>query len=390
MKPRTRLAIAHSFYRLPGGEDQYVRSQIDLMRHHHDVQVIERCNEDLNAGLGTTARMTWSSRLVGELEQELDGFQPHVVHVHNVYPALGPAVHMAARRLTIPLVMTVHNQRLRCPNGLMFTEGSPCRRCERGLYTNAIRHDCFQTRTQAAAYATSLWLHRFILRLEEQVALFIAPSVFMRDRLLEWGIAEHRVAMIRNFTPLPNDASSEPGRYGIYLGRLSIEKGLPELLRALREAGDPPFWFVGDGPSEVALRRLAGQLELDRTQFLGRVDYPEIPGIVRGARYLVLPSLCDENAPLAALEAMAEGRPLLVTRAGGLPELVQEGAGLICDRGSVADMAAQIRRMASDDDLCRRAGASALSFARRELLPSMHRQRLEGAYARAVAYRFQG
>jgi glycosyltransferase involved in cell wall biosynthesis len=82
---------------------------------------------------------------------------------------------------------------------------------------------------------------------------------------------------------------------------------------------------------------------------------------------------------------MAEGRPLLVTRVGGLPELVQQGCGLACDRGNVVELAARIQQLATDDDLCRRAGASALTFARRELDPGVHRQRLEDAYARVTA-----
>jgi glycosyltransferase involved in cell wall biosynthesis len=383
----TRLTIVHSFYRTAGGEDHYVRSQINLMRARHAVQLIERRNEELPHGLATIARMTWSSRQADELERELREFRPDIVHVHNAYPALGPAVHAATRRLRIPLVMTVHNQRLRCPNGLTFTQGRPCRRCEPGRYVNAVRHDCFSSGGQAAAYAASLWIHRFVLGLEHQVALFVAPSEFMRDRLLEWGIAEHRVAMIRNFASSTAGASAELGRYGLYLGRLSAEKGLHELLQALRQAGDPPFLVVGDGPSQPALRRLAGELELGRTRFLGRVDRQAIPGILRGARYAVTPSLCDENAPLGALEAMAEGRPLLVTRAGGLPELVRQGSGLMCERGSVAELAARIRRLEGDDDLCRTAGASALAFARRELDPGLHRRRLQDAYARVTADR---
>jgi glycosyltransferase involved in cell wall biosynthesis len=252
------------------------------------------------------------------------------------------------------------------------------------MYANAALHRCFPKRSQAAAYATTLWVHRFAMRLEGRVALFVAPSAFLHDRLLAWGIESDRVVTIRNFTNIRAEDPPRLGRHGLYLGRLSSEKGLPGLLEALRLADDPPFLVVGDGPLGPALRQLARDLGLERTEFLGRLPHHEVPQVLAAARYLVMPSQCDENAPLAALEAMASGRPLLVTRVGGLPELVEGGGGFVCERGDVAGMAAQLRRLVRDDSLCRLAGTSALRFAFRELAPGMHRRNLEAAYSRAV------
>jgi glycosyltransferase involved in cell wall biosynthesis len=104
---------------------------------------------------------------------------------------------------------------------------------------------------------------------------------------------------------------------------------------------------------------------------------------MRAARYLVMPSRSDENAPLAALEAMAEGRPLLVSRAGGLPELVANRPGLTFERGDSSDLAAKLRLL-DDDNLCRQAGVASLRFARRRLTPEVHRRGLEEAYAAAI------
>jgi len=378
-----RILLAHSFYRVAGGEDRYVLAQSDLLRARHQVELLARRNQDLPGGPRTAAAMVWSPRLTGQVVAELRRFRPDVVHLHNPYPALGPAVHMAAARHGTPLVMTVHNFRLRCPNGLQFTQGAPCRRCENGAYANAVLRGCLPTRTQSAAYAASLWAHRFVLRLQERVGLFLAPSRFLRGRLLEWGVPEHRVALVRNFTSLPPDASPQVGGAGLYLGRLSVEKGPVELLRALREAGDPPFQIAGDGPLEADLRRLAAGLGLRRVRFLGRLDHAGASRVLAASRYLAVPSVCDDNAPLAALEALAAGRPLLVSRAGGLPELVAEATGLLCEPGDVAGLAASLGRLASDDELCRAMGAAAVEFARREFSPSRHVRRLEQAYRAA-------
>jgi glycosyltransferase involved in cell wall biosynthesis len=357
-----------------------VLQQLELLRAHHDVELLGPNNQELGAELRTVARMAWSKSLTREVLRAIERVQPNVVHIHNIYPALGPAVHLAARRGHVPLVMTVHNSRLRCPNGLMFTQGSLCRRCEKGIYIHATRNACFPTRRQAQAYAINLWMHRFVLQLEGRVSYFIAPSQFMHKRLLDWGMHENRVATVRNFTSVRSGASPEVGAYGFYVGRLSGEKGLRDLLLALQIAGDPPFRIAGAGPLAEQLQALAAELGLRRVEFLGWLDRQQIGRSMTEARYLVVPSRHDENAPLAALEAMAEGRPLLVAQSGGLPELVADGGGLVFQRGDVADLAAKLRLL-DDDKLCLEAGTAALRFAREELAPDIHRQRLEEVYS---------
>jgi glycosyltransferase involved in cell wall biosynthesis len=375
-----RVLVAHSFYRLPGGEDRYVMNQLDLLAGRHAVELLGRQNRDLSGGVDTLSRMTFGRTVKREVDEAITRFRPDLVHLHNAYPSLGPAVHSASERHGVPLVMTVHNFRLRCPNGYMFTEGAPCRRCETGVYAHAMLHHCFASRAQSVSYATALWIHRFVLKLERKVALFIAPSEFVRDRLLQWGIPGERVRVVRNFTGL-SLGDSEPGDYGVYLGRLSSEKGLDVLVRALERAGDPPFRFVGDGPERAALETRARELGLSRAIFAGQLPHEEVTPLLRRSRYIVFSSVWDENAPIAALEAMASGRPLLVTRTGGLPELVRGGEGLACETGDEAGLASNIRKLVEDDDLCRRMGGRALRRARAELSPASHLRGLEEAYA---------
>ena len=266
----------------------------------------------------------------------------------------------------------------------MFTEGESCRRCEGGLYHNAVIHRCFPSRGQAAGYAAALWTHRFLLRLDEKVSLYLTPSEFVRRRMLEWGFDGQRVQVVRNFTTI-HENSVEPGDYGLYLGRISSEKGIEVLLRSLRKAGDPSFKIVGDGPILDDLRELALHLELRNTDFLGRLAHDEVRAVVRKSRFLALPSSWDENAPLAALEAMALGRPLLVTATGGLVELVRNGEGIACPVGDENALASAIRALNDDDDKCRTLGTQALRRAKDEFVPRTHLDRLEAAYERCLA-----
>ncbi|MGH9196409.1 MAG: glycosyltransferase family 4 protein, partial [Acidimicrobiia bacterium] len=276
-------------------------------------------------------------------------------------------------------VMTVHNLRLRCPNGLMYTEGAVCRRCQRGNYAHATLHECFSSRKQGLAYASSLWLHRFVLRLESKVTQFIAPSEFMRQRLVDWGIASDRVSLVRCVTPIPPEVP-DLGAHGIFVGRVSAEKGLDILLQGLAGAGDPPFRIVGDGPEFGDVARLAQRLGLKRTEFVGKVDKYQVSELMRDSRFVVIPSRWEENAPLVAAEAMALGRPLIVSRIGGLPEFVAGGAGISFPVDDVSELAEAIRRLTDDAESCRDMGNHAREFALREFSGDRHVVRLQELY----------
>jgi glycosyltransferase involved in cell wall biosynthesis len=379
-----RILIAHCFYRLPGGEDRYVEQQLDVLGPRHTVELLARRNEDLGGNLDTARRMLKSDKETRAVEDTIAGFKPDVIHLHNSYPSLGPAVQLAAQRQGVPLVMTVHNFRLRCPNGYMFTEGKPCYRCEGGLYHNALLHNCFPSRGQAATYAAALWLHRFVLRVQDKVTLFLTPSRYVSERVLSWGFDPRRVKVVRNFTDISPRAGI-PGSYGIYVGRLSSEKGLDVMLRALAHAGDPPFRIVGDGTVRGELDALTRELGLTNTVFEGRVAPAQVSELLEDARYAAMPSLWDEVAGIAALEAMAMGRPLLVTEKGGLPELIENGEGLLARAGDVEDTAAKIKLLMEDDASWSEMSKRALTRARAEFTPEAHAIELERSYEQALA-----
>ena len=376
-----RILYAHCFYRVPGGEDRHVRDQIDLVSHAHDVELVSESNADLSADPRTAAQMMYSRAKKEEVGAIIDRFGPDVLHIHNSYPSLGPAVLLAAHQRGLPVVMTLHNFRLRCPNGLMFTEGAICSRCESGVYLNAIAHRCFPSKKQAAAYATVLWTHRFLMRLERRIALFIVPSEFMRRRVLDWAFPADRLRLVRHFVrSVKRAADTRIGSYGAFIGRLSSEKGLDALLTALDRVGDPPFLIVGDGPQRGPLEKLASRLRLSNTSFLGWRAHEEVSELLAKARYVAIPSAGEEVAPLSALEALVAARPLLVSDRGALPELVASGAGLVFRPEDAMDLSEKIDELMRDDGLCRRASVEAVRMAQ-ALAPEQHLANLESVYA---------
>jgi glycosyltransferase involved in cell wall biosynthesis len=376
-----RVLVAHSFYRHRGGEDRYVEDQVKLLSAAgHEVRLYGRANIELTEGASTAASMVYSRRNLQDAVAVLRDFRPEIVHVHNAYPSFGPAIHLAADKEGIPLVMSVHNQRLRCPNGLMFTEGELCSRCVRGVTVHAALHECFPSRRQGLAYGTALWAHRFVLRLEKRVRTFIASSRFMRERLIGWGIPAPRVTYIPGFTSLPDQVQPMKDSQGLFFGRLSEEKGVDTLVHALLAAGDPPFVIAGDGPLGPDLRATVKKLGLRNLTFSGRVDGGEIQRLLDESSFVVAPSISEENAPLSVAEAFAHGRPVVATDIGGLTELA-EGRGLLCEPRDVAGLAQQIRRLTGDPGTCRAMGEAARRFAEDELSESTFLRRLEALYS---------
>lgn len=380
---RPRLLIVHSFYRVPGGEDAYVRRQVKLLKEREwDVHLLEESSSGLG-NLEASGRLILGIGSRGTTRARIREVSPEVVHLHNYWPTFGPAVHLETERRRIPLVVTVHNFRLRCPNGLCHTQEELCQRCVGGNHINAVLHECFDDGKQAATYALALWAHRFIFRMESKVSLFISPSDFMRDRLISWGLPSEKIMTIRNFAPVKPWSSAGAGTFGLFLGRASREKGLPILLQALRAAGDPPFIIAGGGPLEGQMRALAEQMSLKHVEFTGQVSPTRVEELLGQARFLVVPSLSEENAPLAAIEAMGAARPIIVSERGGLNELVTTGGGISVAPGDVTGLAAAIGELMSDDERCDEVGRRAHLFAEAETAPEKHAELLGAVYATA-------
>lgn len=373
-----RILVVHAFYRTPGGEDRYVEQLVELLGRGHDVELLSTNNDDL-ADVEAARKMLFPGSTARTIETAVERFRPDVMHVHNTYPSLGAAPHIVARRKLIPLVMTVHNHRLRCPNGYGFTEGESCRRCISGNHVHALLHPCFPSRKQAVGYATALWLDRFVRRVERSVDLFIAPSEYMAEQLRGWGVRS-RIQVIRNFSE-ERPLSNATGDRGYFAGRLSSEKGLDVLLTALKTAGDPGFDVLGDGPLRYDLEEIARTLDLTNVRFHGRVDRDELARVIGEARYSVMPSLSDENAPLAVFESLSAGVPTIVTDRGGLPEL---GQTVVPAHDALA-LAEAIDRLRTDDDLHSSMAAAGRRFAAENLGPRIHLGLLESAYDSVMA-----
>jgi glycosyltransferase involved in cell wall biosynthesis len=332
-------------------------------------------------------RVIYSRQARQKMRELLQVVRPQIAHVHNVYHHLSPSVLPLLKERGIPLVMTVHDLKLACPAYTMMSGNQPCERCRGGKLYNVALHRCIKdSLTLSTVVMAESYLHRAMGIYEKNVDRFIVPSRFILEKLVQWGWARDRFTYIPNFVDIerfrPGGAA---GRRFLYCGRLHEQKGVATLIRAATLAGQP-ITIAGTGPQEAELRRLAQDLGTDAI-FTGHLAKDALAELIQTARAVIVPSECNDNAPMVVIEAYAGGRPVIGARIAGIPELVrEEETGLLYPVGDVEALAAALTRFAQLSDARLAAmGAAGRSWVERDFNAARYRDRLIDLYESVAA-----
>lgn len=383
-----RILVVHNRYQTRGGEDIAVDGEIEAMRSA-GIDVVARIvsNDSLDgwsgklrAALGA-ARSAAGVRFVRDAVRDL---APDILHVHNFFPLLSPAVHAAARAEGVATVQTLHNFRGICAGGLLMRQGRPCETCIDGSPYWGAWHACYRGSSVASLpVAHMVDSHRRAGTWRRHVDRFVVMSGFARDRFERAGFPIGKMAVKPNSVDDPGPPL-EGGRAGIvYAGRLSEEKGVRVLVEAAR-LSRARIEVIGEGPLAAELAAAASQNILVR----GPLPRPEVRRRIASAEALVVPSLCYEGSPMVIAEAFAAGTPVIASRIGALGDLVREGeTGLQAPPGDPTSLARQLDRIISAPDAARAMGSRARALYRSALSPEANLQALLQIYADARAER---
>lgn len=328
-------------------------------------------------------KAVYSREARARLRALIERVRPDIVHAHNVYHHLSPAIFPVVKAAGLPLVLTLHDLKLACPAYTMLSRGAVCERCRGGRYRHVLARRCMKgsVALSALVYAEAT-LHERLGSYRRHVDRFVVPSRFYRDKLVEWGWPAERFVHIPNcLDTRPYHPCPEPGREVLYFGRLAPEKGLHTLVAAAARTGHP-LCLVGEGPQRAALQRQA-EASGARVRFTGRLSGAALRREVAAARAVVLPSEWYENAPLSVLEAYALGKPVLGAAIGGIPELVREGqTGWTFAPGRVDDLAEALGRLyGCADSRLASMGRAARHWVQSCFTPAAQLERLRGLYA---------
>lgn len=357
-----KILIVNKFFYPRGGDCVVAMATRQLLLDMgHDVRVfamkypdnidLPDCSgyaSEISFNGSTRDKILFAKRLLGHGDivesatRILDEFQPDVVHLHNVHSYLSPIIGEIAHKRGIRVVWTLHDYKLLCPSySCRRPTGENCEECFSGA-PKVVKYGCMKgslTQSLVADLEARVWNRK---RLERMTDVFIAPSEFMHNKMLEAGFPRSKIVTISNFIAPERLAAiekaglcQEPEDYFCYIGRLSDEKGTETMLAAAADAG-VKLKIAGDGPLLATLRkRYADTPEIE---FLGHLSGEEVVGLLLSAKASVIPSEWYENNPLGVIESLCCGTPVIGATIGGIPELLNPSNGIAFSSGNTEEL----------------------------------------------------
>ncbi|MBC9717419.1 glycosyltransferase [Streptomyces sp. TRM66268-LWL] len=385
------ILVVHNRYASaqPSGENKVVDQEVALLREAgHRVDLFERRSDDIGAlslpgKVAVPLLVPWNPGVRKELAARLRAERPDVVHIHNVFPLLSPAVIAACADAGVPAVATLHNYTQVCVPGTLQRAGRPCTECVGSSPLPAVRHGCYRdSRLATVPLAVSMAVNR--RRWWTGVERFFCISAAQRDVLVRAGVPRQLVVVKHNFVPDPGVVRTGDGEHLLYLGRLAEAKGVRLLMAAWDEIAavggvGVPLVIAGTGPLEREVRAWAEGR--DDVRYAGLYDTEQCRSALARAVAVVAPSTWLEAFGLVVVEAMAAGVPAVAAGHGAFAELVEDGeTGLLHRPGDAASLASCLRRITADPVRNAELGQAARRRYEKGFSPSVGLERLTDEY----------
>ncbi len=289
------------------------------------------------------------------LDRLIKETKPDIAHLHNIYHQLSPAIINVLKKYNIPIVQTIHDYKIICPNYKLYANNAFCRKCAGRKYRNCFKNKCVK-KSYAKSFIAMMeaYLHNKILHTYDKVDVFLAHTNFVKNILVEFGINGERIKII---SPLLNksiisekekNASFTDEKYLLFFGRLEYEKGIDVLLDSLSLVSrELKIKIVGRGPHQEELKKKIKKLKLSgNVEMVGFKQGKELKNLINNAQAVIIPSICPETLCYSLLEAMAMGKIVIASRIGGMQEIVQDGInGFLFKAGDAIDLADKINSL---------------------------------------------
>lgn len=297
-------------------------------------------------------RVVYSREAKRQIERLIEDTKPDIAHVHGIAHELSPSILPAIKQAGIPIVQTLHDYKLVCPNTNFVTQNRVCEACFGRRYYNVVRHRCKRNSLPASVLAgVEMYTHKAMQIYEKNVDTFISPSRFLKEKVAQHGI-ENQIVNIPNFLHLDRYVPNFEGEnYFIFFGRLVETKGVRTLLEAMRQVKGADLYIAGTGELMPELKAYKEMHQLDHVHFLGFLSQDKLMPLLKNARFAVVPSEWYENYSMAILESMASGTPVVGAKIGGIPELVIEGeTGVLFESGNANQLAQRINELLAEPE----------------------------------------
>lgn len=384
-----KILLIHNFAQVRGGADRYfVALQSLLKSQGHEVLsfTAEQDVDLLEFRLSESFRYLYNHKAARKLASLLEKFKPDIAHCQNIYGHLTPSILPVLKRHKIPVVMTLHDWKLICPNHRLFTQGRICERCKGGHYYQALAHRCFKNSWKFSFLGmVESYLHDGFNFYKNYIDCFISPSHFLKEKFLEFGWTHPPMEVIGNFVSLKgcqNAPALKDPQGLVYAGAFSEVKGVLLLLEAMALVKTPTrLLLFGDGPVLEMCKSLACKSPHHDIQFFPFAPHAELHQAMQSSLFTVLPSLWYENQPFSILESYALGRAVVGSDRGGIAELIQDGrTGFLFKAGDPKSLAEKITTLLQNPAMALDLGQRGYDKVKEKFNPDVHYQEILKVY----------
>lgn len=398
-----KILSVNKFYYVKGGAESYFFSLNNLLLEKgHDIvpfsmkdeknlySIYEKyfinnvnyMNMNFKTKIINAMKIMYSFEAEKKIKNIIRDTTPVLAHLHIFQHQISPSIIFSLRKARIPIVNTVHDLKVICPNYKMLNKNGICEDCKGHKYFNCFVHSCTKgSKLFSAVNMFEAYLHKY-LKSYSYVDKFICPSEFYRRKFIEFGVLESKLEYIPNFVDLEQfQPCYEYQDYFIYVGRLSEEKGIKTLIRGMKKVESSKLYIIGTGPIESELKNQVNDLNLKNVEFLGFKTGKDLENTIKNSKFTIIPSEWYENCPMSVIEVMAYGKAVIGSDLGGIPELIEDRiTGLLFKAGDHEELANKINYMLNNPINCKRMGKEGRLRAEKLYDKEIHYEKVNEVY----------
>ncbi len=343
----------HNSKNAPTSYEKYFLESIDYKSFYNDITPLKGVKTAFNSIYSLEARM--------KLKLLLNETKVDIAQLNNITNYHTPSIIPILSKAKIPIVWRILDYRLLCPNTTFLSDGKLCEDCFKHKYYKCIIKKCKKNSLLASTLLAIESYVYYIMPFYKSVDLFLFQSEFTRDMFVKFGYDIKRTHIIEN----PYDCNSTKPIYGgknyiLYFGRISSEKGILTLLKAMKTLPNIELKVVGDGPELNYYKSYVLENSLSNVCFLGPKWNKDLEPIINDCEFVIIPSEWHEPSPYVALQAFSYGKPVVASNMGGLNDLIKpDENGIFFKVGDYVNLSEKIDYLFRNKELILKMGMNA-------------------------------
>jgi len=338
--------------------------------------------------LQVLSRSIYSKNAKKSISNYIDNIKPDIVHLNNIHAYLTPSIIDEIHKRRIPIVWTLHDFKLLCPDSHFLSNNKICEKCKDNKFYNCAINTCKKSSFSASLMASFEAYTHLFLDFKKKVSRYIAPSNFLRNKFIDYGYSSEKIIYLKNFIfKMPEyENINTKSNYILYFGGLNQWKGIKTLLNAMSKIKSPiKLKIVGNGEMKSFIEKYISKFNINNIELYDFMSGQKLNDFIANSQFVIVPSECYENCPYSIMEAMSLGKPIIASNIGGIPELVHEGkTGILFNPFDSDDLCRKIVWLFNNPAKIKQFSKNSKIFAQNEFNSSNYYNELINIYDRVL------